>query len=156
MVARKLGALFKDINPSTPELVKVYGTRASEISNSTTLNPHGNNSHGVYAGSVGTDATTIWAAATSGKPAVACHLLARLLARIWDGAEATSIWVEITERRKQGILASFEGEGMGGLELMVAGKEKFSRSDLGDWDASARAWPLVSDSVKAVQQTHFG
>ncbi|KAM5449475.1 hypothetical protein MaudCBS49596_004956 [Microsporum audouinii] len=155
VVARKLGALFKDLIPSTPELIKAYGTRASEISKSRTLNPSGNASHGLFASSVGADATTIWAAATSGKHAISCHLLACLLARIWDAAEATSIWVEITERRRQDILTSFDSEGMGELELMVAVREKFSRADLAGWDASARAWLRVADAAKSVQQTQL-
>src|SRR5262245_47978501 len=49
VVARKLGALFKGVIPSTPELIKAYGARASEIANSTTANPKGDKSHGVFA-----------------------------------------------------------------------------------------------------------
>ncbi|KAI0835413.1 hypothetical protein F5Y06DRAFT_306197 [Hypoxylon sp. FL0890] len=93
-IARKLGLLFKDnrMLPSTPELIKAYGLRASEIARSSAANPRGNVSHGAFAGMIGADATTLWAAATSGRSALQCHLLACLLARIWEPAEATSIW----------------------------------------------------------------
>ncbi|KAI1088930.1 hypothetical protein F5B19DRAFT_485614 [Rostrohypoxylon terebratum] len=66
-IARKLGILFKDSKslPSTLELIKAYGLRASEISRDSVANPRGNVSHGPFAGMIGADATTLWAAATS-------------------------------------------------------------------------------------------
>ena len=39
MTARKLGDLFKDMTPHTPELVKAYGKRVSEISEMQNINP---------------------------------------------------------------------------------------------------------------------
>ncbi|RWA14935.1 hypothetical protein EKO27_g222 [Xylaria grammica] len=110
-VARGLGALFKDsaMLPSTPELIKTYGLRASEISRSAAANPKGNDSHGAFAGVIGADATTLWAAATS------------------------------------------EGELEHDVLLAVGGD--ISRSDLFDWDASARAWLRVADQVMVKQQT---
>ncbi|KAI2634829.1 hypothetical protein GGS26DRAFT_581613 [Hypomontagnella submonticulosa] len=50
-IARKLGVLFKDhkMLPSTPELIKAYGLRASEIARSSTANPRGDVSHGAFA-----------------------------------------------------------------------------------------------------------
>lgn len=72
VTARQLGLLFKDRDmlPSTPELIKAYGLRASEIARSSVANPRGNDSHGAFAGMIGADATTLWAAATSGRPAI--------------------------------------------------------------------------------------
>src|SRR5579862_5688965 len=43
-IARKLGILFRSILPSTPELIRAYGSRASEISRSSTANPRGDKS----------------------------------------------------------------------------------------------------------------
>jgi hypothetical protein len=47
------------------------------------------------------DGTSVWAAATSGKSAIAVHLLACMSARAWSGPQATSIWVEFVEARRQ-------------------------------------------------------
>ncbi|KAI1751520.1 hypothetical protein F4782DRAFT_531544 [Xylaria castorea] len=154
-VARRLGALFKDsaILPSTPELIKTYGLRASEISRTATANPRGNDSHGAFAGMIGADATTLWAAATSGWPAIQCHLLACLLARIWEPPEATSIWVEIISRRKLILKSKLAEEGELEHEVLLAVAGDISRSDLFDWDASARAWLRVGDHVMKKQQT---
>ncbi|KAI1140856.1 hypothetical protein F5Y05DRAFT_410705 [Hypoxylon sp. FL0543] len=154
-IARKLGLLFKDnrMLPSTPELIKAYGLRASEISRSSAANPRGNVSHGAFAGMIGADATTLWAAATSGRPALQCHLLACLLARIWEPAEATSIWVEIVARRKDELKLKLAEEGELGQDVLHAVVEEVLRSDLRDWDASVRAWMRVADSVMARQQT---
>ena len=109
----------------------------------------------MFASRVGADATSIWAAATSGKAAIAAHLLACMLARIWEAPEATSIWVEITSKRKAAIANDFEQDNMVDLGIMTAAKETFTRSELADWDASARAWLRVADVVKARQQTQL-
>jgi hypothetical protein len=154
-IARKLGILFKSILPSTPELIRAYGSRASEISQSSTANPRGDKSHGAFASTIGADATTLWAAATSGKPAIQCHLLACFLARIWEPSEATSIWVEVVSRRKVELEAKLAEEGELEQEVLLAAGQEFPRSDLRDWDASARAWLRVADSVMAKQQTQL-
>ena len=93
--ARKLGALFEKLLPSTPGLTGAYGERASEISQSSFMTLQSRSKYGVFESRVGADATSIWAAATSGHGAIAVHLLACLLARIWEGPEATAIWVQI-------------------------------------------------------------
>ncbi|KAI1100848.1 hypothetical protein F4804DRAFT_317704 [Jackrogersella minutella] len=154
-IARKLGLLFKDnrILSSTPELIKAYGLRASEISRSSAANPRGDMSHGAFAGMIGADATTLWAAATSGRPALQCHLLACLLARIWEPAEATSIWVEIVARRKEELKLILSEEGELAQDVLYVVAEEMLRSDLRDWDASVRAWMRVADSVMEKQQT---
>ena len=147
VTARKLGALFERLIPPIPELTKAYGTRASEIAASFKVNPTDAASSGAFASQLGPDATSIWAAATSGKHAIATHLLACLLARIWEGSEATSIWVEITEKRKAEIIQQFDENDMADLGAITAAKETFSRTELADWDASARAWLRAADSV---------
>lgn len=76
ITARKLGALFDQILPVTPNLSKAYGRRVSEISSDKTVSPRGTKSDGVFTSYVGADGTTIWAAATSGQAAISVHLLA--------------------------------------------------------------------------------
>lgn len=156
-IARKLGLPFKDrsILPATPELIKAYGSRASDIARSSAANPQGDASHGAYAGMIGADATTLWAAATSGLPAIQCHLLACLLARIWEPAEATSIWVEIVTKRKAELKLRLINEGELDHDVLFVVTEELPRSHLRDWDASARAWIRVADSVMARQQTQL-
>ena len=78
ITARKLGALFQQDLPSTPNLVKAYGRRVSEISSNGKVNPKGTSTDGTFASHVGADGTTIWAAATSGQGAMAVHLLVRI------------------------------------------------------------------------------
>lgn len=75
ITARKLGALFDQITPSTPNLSKAYGRLVSEISADKAVNPRGTKSDGFFTSYVGADGTTIWAAATSGQAAISVHLL---------------------------------------------------------------------------------
>jgi len=103
ITARKLGALFEGLIPPTPNLIRAYGLRASEISATSLINPKGSPKDGLFAAQVGLDGTGLWAAATSGTAAISVHLLACMLARIWTGPEATSIWVQIVEDRKKEI-----------------------------------------------------
>lgn len=154
-IARKLGLLFRDktLLPHTPELIRAYGTRSSEIARSSAANPQGNSSHGAFAELIGADATTLWAAATSGWTSIQCHLLACLLARIWESPEATSIWVEIVAARKEELKKRLAQEGELEHEMLFVVNEEISRNDLLNWDASARAWLRVADKVMAKQQT---
>ena len=100
ITARKLGALFADGLPHTPDLSRAYGLRVSEIAENPKFNPRGSYRDGPFIDSVGADGTSIWAAATSGRGALAVHLLACLLARMWSSSEAISIWSEIIAARK--------------------------------------------------------
>lgn len=99
VTARKLEALFEHFVPEIPTLIKAYGTRASKIATSPTLNPTGNAKHGFLAEHIGVDGTSLWAAATSGINAIAIHLLACMLANIFSDLEATAIWEEIVQCR---------------------------------------------------------
>ncbi|KAH8167117.1 hypothetical protein CIB48_g1102 [Xylaria polymorpha] len=93
ILARKLGALFSHALPSTPNLVRAYGRRSSEIVEEISNHDSpGHNRDGVFREWTGPDATNIWAAATSGTGAIAVHLLACMLARIWSPSEAEAIW----------------------------------------------------------------
>ncbi|KAM0796941.1 hypothetical protein BDR22DRAFT_811287, partial [Usnea florida] len=152
MTARILGALFISIAPKTPKLFSLYGLRASEISRSPIINPSRSQQYGFFSNRVGADATTIWASATSGPGAIAVHLLACVLARIWDSSEATSIWMEIVKHRSENILSGLEDGYMANFSDVAAAKNTLSRQQLAEWDASARAWLHAADRVKANEQ----
>lgn len=150
-VARKLGALFAGVLPRTPKLIQAYGLRLSEISQSNRHNPKGNSSDGPFSAHVGADGTAIWAAATSGTNAIPILMLTCLLARIWSGPEATSLWVELVEHRRHEIQTECTND----EAALFAAQQDISRSQLADWDASARAWLRTADEVKSLQQTQL-
>lgn len=154
VTARKLGALFADTIPRTPELYHAYGLRASEIAKSEPDNPKGTKREGMFADHLGVDGTSIWAAATSGETAIALHLLACLLARMWSHAEAVSIWVEFIEERKRVISRPNQQDVLNVLALQSS-RISLSRSQIAAWDASARAWLQTADEVKKLQQTQL-
>lgn len=151
MTARKLGSLFEQLLPSTPRLFRAYGLRASEIAQSPSVNPKGNKAYGPFAEHIGVDGTSIWAAATSGSGALAVHLLACMLARIWSASEAIGIWEQILAARKRELL-EFSESGAIHLQSLAAAQLSLSREQLADWDASARAWLRAADSVKKIRQ----
>jgi hypothetical protein len=150
--ARKLGALFERLLPDSPLLVRAYGRRCSEIAK-TILDSRQNTSRGVFESHAGVDATSIWAAATSGPAAICVHLLACVLARSWSGPEATAIWVEMVNERKRVILREQEqGVHNVSLECLTATRLGVSRHDLGQWDASARSWLQIADEGEMKRQ----
>lgn len=151
MTARKLGSLFEQVLPSTPRLFRAYGLRASEIAQSPSVNPERNKAYGPFAEHIGVDGTSIWAAATSGSGALAVHLLACMLARIWSASEAIGIWEQILEERKKELL-EFSESGAIHLQSLATAHLSLSREQLADWDASARAWLRAADSVKKIRQ----
>lgn len=155
--ARKLGALFESVVPQVPRLVSAYGKRASEIMKLPTLNPSGNtDKHGPFAAFVGADATSIWAAATSGGPSIAIHLLGCLLARSFsDPTKSISALVELVHERQSQIRKdgnTFASTATHMADLMAA-EQLIARDELQQWDTSARAWLQTADS--AMQKEHI-
>jgi hypothetical protein len=138
VTARQLGALFADEIPPVPNLARAYGLRASEISADPAVNPTGTASDGPLAVHVGLDGTSIWAAATSGRGALQVHLLACILARVWSGSEAVSIWSELVAGRKLQLEARLKDDQFHMGHLM-ASKIDIGLEKLAEWDASARA-----------------
>ncbi|KAK7425327.1 hypothetical protein QQZ08_008224 [Neonectria magnoliae] len=57
--ACRLGFLFNELVPETPNLIRCYGTRASEIMNSPNINPRGTSEDGAFRDFVGADGTCI-------------------------------------------------------------------------------------------------
>jgi hypothetical protein len=148
ITARKLGALFADVAPSAPNLIRAYGLRTSEIAKSSKFNPQASKDDGIFVDHVGADGTTIWAAATSGQAAIAVHLLACLLARMWSGPEATSIWVELVSERKLALVSHLNDGGSINMSSIAASEISLTRDQLARWDASARAWLCTADLAK--------
>lgn len=133
--ARRLAALFKTCVPRIPNINAAYGRRVSEISSAFSDNAA---SEGLFGERCGPDGTSIWAAATSGEDAMAVHLLACMLARIWTGPQAIALWTELIEQRKLLIMSDVEA-GSFDLPSLMAAKQDFPRSHIAAWDASARA-----------------
>lgn len=152
--ARKLGALFEHIIPDTPRLYRAYGQRSSDIAMSDSA--HGTISRtGPFSAHEGLDGTSIWAAATSGKRAIAMHLLGCMLSKIWKGPEAISVWVELVARRKSEILACLDEGSMQTTASLMAARQEITRANLAAWDASARAWLQTADEANQVRQTQL-
>lgn len=150
--ARKLGALFSHMLPATPNLVRAYGKRATEIilESSNRESPSARKD-GVFGEWTGPDATSIWAAATSGTGAIAAHLLACMLARMWTASEAAAIWEEIIESRKLEIAKSDPGTPFWQSQE-VAAKIEATKDQISRWDSSARSWLEIADKARMKQQ----
>ncbi|KAF5552211.1 hypothetical protein FNAPI_7126 [Fusarium napiforme] len=148
VVARRLGALFSGICPDSPNLIRAYGARVSEISKTATQKESQEYSKSIFASYVGVDVTSIWAAATSSTTAIHVHLLACMLAELWDASEATSIWAELVEERRKDIAHRLEqGEALNFGLASAAAQQEITRDQLASWDASARAWIQTGKSV---------
>ncbi|RYP14753.1 hypothetical protein DL765_006168 [Monosporascus sp. GIB2] len=151
--ARRLGILFQDVLPATPELIRIYGRRATEICSKIPSSQEPTIKNGIFSSFVGADVTSVWAAATSGAASISVYLLACLLARLWTGPEATSIWVEIVEERRRIVnLQAQEGVYNISVELRLVAQQPISRRDLAQWDSSARAWLQVADNAQLRRQ----
>ncbi|KAM3065054.1 hypothetical protein ACMFMG_006182 [Clarireedia jacksonii] len=153
--ARRLGALFEQLVPSTPKLVKSYGLRVSEIVETPGVNPSGTTKDGPFRDFLGADGISIWAAATSGgfnlgvHAPIAMHLLACMLARAWEAKVATSIWVELVQERQKEIENQSSMNNIAGI---MAAQQEITREQLARWDASARAWLRSADEAKLKEQ----
>lgn len=155
VTARKLGALFEPLVPPIPNLVSAYGHRVSEISSKVSGEGSGGTAagFGIFSSQAGPDATNIWAAATSGRGAIAVQLLACMLARIWNETQAISLWVELVERRINEVKEStVDGSNIAAL---MAAQQTFNRDQLAAWDSSARSWIKTADAERRVQQTQL-
>jgi hypothetical protein len=150
--ARRLGALFEDIVPSTPKLISAFGLRMSEIMNTSGVNVIGTGQHGPFEPYVGADGTTLWAAATSGISALGVYLLSCLLARAWDAKTATAIWVELVAARKNEIKEGLQNNDNISATSVVGACQDITRNDLALWDSSARAWLRRADKAKQWSQ----
>ncbi|KAL9635301.1 MAG: hypothetical protein Q9204_002670 [Flavoplaca sp. TL-2023a] len=151
--ARKLGALFEGTLPEIQELTKAYGIRASEIAQSDKFKTKHARATELFQNQIGADSTSIWAAATSGDAAVSVHLLACMLARVFPGTVATSIWVEIVAGQKSHIDEKQKTANFASAydAASMAARQEFSRDELAEWDNSARSWIQCGDQVMPKQ-----
>ncbi|KAF2012806.1 hypothetical protein BU24DRAFT_465163 [Aaosphaeria arxii CBS 175.79] len=149
VLARELGALFTGICPKTPQLLKAYGTRVSEISEASKKR-FGNQGLGsIFSEYSGIDGTAIWAAATSSEVAIQAHLLACMIARIFEPPQAVAIWVEMVRARKSEVADKVEcGEQVPFALVNVACRRDIRKTELAEWDASIRAWMNTADDIK--------
>lgn len=155
ITARRLGALFDSKLIRIPHLIDAYGKRVSDICATTAEKSQKFPEGGIFGAQMGADGTNIWAGATSGSGALAVHLLSCLLARIWKGHEAISLWVELVEKRKQEILSTLNSGSATEAASIMAAQQIITREQLAAWDASARSWLHTADSAKRLQQTQL-
>lgn len=155
--ARRLGALFEELVPPTPKLIKAYGLRSSEIASLPGVSPRGTRNDGPFEAFIGADGTSLWAAATSARrdaPAhapLSMHLLACMLARAWEADRAIAIWVEIVNERRREIDRMMDSEPQM-ISACWAARQKISRKQLAIWDASARSWLRTADEARASER----
>ncbi|KAL4861423.1 hypothetical protein BDV12DRAFT_204021 [Aspergillus spectabilis] len=155
ILARRLGILFEEILPTVPSLLKAYGSRASEIAREydKANTPPKSIADGIFGPHLGVDSTSIWAGATSGWSALLMHLLACMLARLWSPQEATAIWVELIEQRRQVVKnQAIENDRTSSLFARQAAMYEYDWASLQSWDASARAWLQIADNSRKRQQ----
>ncbi|KAF4341987.1 hypothetical protein FBEOM_4080 [Fusarium beomiforme] len=153
ITARRLGVLFEGILPATPELVRSYGTRVSEIAQGVQQVRPPEMEESLFAAHVGIDGTSIWAAATSSPTALHVQLLACMLARLWSAPEAISIWFELVkERRKQVERRWNDEEPLPYATVAAAAQSNISRTSLAEWDASVRSWLRTADRFNKKNQ----
>ncbi|KAF2793187.1 hypothetical protein K505DRAFT_244992 [Melanomma pulvis-pyrius CBS 109.77] len=156
VTAQRLGALFEGCCPPTPKLLKAYGRRVSDISAAAKDTNSLDYSESIFSAYTGIDGTSIWAAATSSKAALHVHLLACMIARVFDAAEAVSIWVELTKERRSNIATSFESGAQLPFSLATAAVQNpITKAHLAEWDASARSWLRTADEIKKAEHSQF-
>lgn len=150
--ARRLGALFDGVCPDSPSLIRAYGNRVSEICAKQNIDPTASQKHGMFSRHEGPDVGSIWAAATSGDNAIAVHLLACLIAEVFENqSEAVSLWTEFVARRKAEIELEIPRlTDQHKIESRrFAMQQEITRNDLQAWDNSARAWLRTAGEAKS-------
>lgn len=153
--ACRLGFLFNELVPETPNLLRCYGTRVSEIMTSPNINPRGTPEDGPFRDFIGADGTGVWAAATSIPASLSAFLLACILARAWDANRATSIWAELIHERVAHVKAQLNMGKLVNPHTEMASRQNISRADLAKWDASARAWLRRADQSMLSHHDQF-
>ncbi|RSM20642.1 hypothetical protein CDV31_000327 [Fusarium ambrosium] len=152
--ARKLGALFDGVPPPAEHLLSAYGKRVSEICERKNIDPKERARHGIFHQFVGPDSTSLWAAATSGANAIAIHLLASMIAGVFDRTQSVSLWLQLIERRKAEIESTIDKErdAAKAMKTALATQQEFTRDELAAWDNSARSWIDTAHTAMAEQR----
>jgi hypothetical protein len=71
---------------------------------------------------------------------------------MFTAPQATSIWDELVSERKREIHRKVDVGDAVPTQSLAAAQQVFTRSQLADWDASARAWLLTADDAKMREQ----
>ncbi|EEU45279.1 uncharacterized protein NECHADRAFT_80807 [Fusarium vanettenii 77-13-4] len=152
--ARKLGALFDGVPPPAEHLLSAYGKRVSEICERKHIDPKERARHGIFSQFVGPDSASLWAAATSGTNAIAIHLLASMIAGVFDSAESIALWLQLIEKRKAEIESTIDKErdAVKAMATALATQQEFTRDELAAWDNSARSWINTGHAAMAEQR----
>ncbi|KAI8725579.1 hypothetical protein NCS52_00129300 [Fusarium sp. LHS14.1] len=152
--ARKLGALFDGVPPPAEHLLSAYGKRVSEICERKHIDPKERARHGIFSQFVGPDSASLWAAATSGTNAIAIHLLASMIAGMFDSAESIALWLQLIEKRKAEIESTIDKErdAVKAMATALATQQEFTRDELAAWDNSARSWINTGHAAMAEQR----
>ncbi|KAJ4016245.1 hypothetical protein NW766_004437 [Fusarium irregulare] len=152
--ARKLGALFEGVAPPTENLLSAYGKRVSEICEKRHIDTEERNRYGVFSQFAGTDSASLWAAATSGTSAISVHLLACMIAGLFDSAQSVALWLQLVEKRKLEIkdTVSLEMDQVKAISMALITQQEFTRDELAAWDNSARSWLSTAHLATAEQR----
>uniref|UniRef100_A0A8H7K9B7 Uncharacterized protein n=1 Tax=Bionectria ochroleuca TaxID=29856 RepID=A0A8H7K9B7_BIOOC len=149
--ARKLAALFSQALPPTPNLVRIYGNRASEIVQEVASDTaKGSNNRGLFSNWLGPDATSIWAAATSGSGHLgppACVYVGKNMELIGGRG-----YLEEMIQARKDILSKIDVSDPMKPAAHFAAQINITESQISGWDSSARAWLEVADKSKLRQQ----
>jgi hypothetical protein len=62
-----------------------------------------------------------------------------MLAMLWDGLEATSVWVELVRERVAELEKQCEGGYATPMGALMVSRQSISRSQLAEWGASVRS-----------------
>ncbi|KAF5549501.1 hypothetical protein FMEXI_4201 [Fusarium mexicanum] len=152
--ARKLGALFDGVPPSAQHLLSSYGKRVSEICQQRHIDTEERNRYGIFSQFAGTDSASLWAAATSGTSAISIHLLACMIAGVFDSAQSVALWLQLIETRKSEIQDTIDQE-MDQVKVIAKAlvtQQEFTRDELAAWDNSARSWINTAHLATAEQR----
>ena len=83
------------------------------------------------------------------------HLLACMIARLFERSQAVSILVRLVEERKKEIHSKCDDGRAQSFASQMAAQQNIQRSDLESWDTSARAWLFSADEAKKVEQVQL-
>ncbi|CAJ0555336.1 Ff.00g054010.m01.CDS01 [Fusarium sp. VM40] len=152
--ARKLGAIFDGVPPSAERLLSIYGKRVSEICQQRHIDTEERNRYGIFSQFAGTDSASLWAAATSGSSAISIHLLACMIAGVFDSAQSVALWLQLIETRKSEIQETIDQEidQMKVIAKALVTQQEFTRDELAAWDNSARSWINTAHLATAEQR----
>ncbi|RSL44322.1 hypothetical protein CEP54_014730 [Fusarium duplospermum] len=157
--ARKLAALFQDLWPDTPNLIRTYRHRVLEIyklAKDDTPEPYLPES--TFSSLVGLDTFRISASPTVPeslhKGVVQMHLLACFLAHACHTSGAIFTWYKLIEQRRQQITSDIEkGIESPSSTAAAAAKQDISWPQISFWNCNARAWLQMAQVVMMKEET---